>query len=611
MVALINSESSVSLDRQLNSLEHANLIRLAEAQPELEYIFRHALIQENAYHTLVRADRRRVHRAAGEAMEALYEGRDQPPELPPQLAHHFEQAADDARAVRYYALAGEAAMARYANTEAVALLSRALACAERSAPEAATWQRLFTARGRALELNSLFDDALANYQAMGQRGQALGDRHGALAASVLAGQLHATATPLFDPPEAERLAEARALGDEPAEAKILWNQLNLYRFTQRYQQARECGEQSLAIARRAGLKEQAALDLNDLSHVYVGLGRWPEARSASAAAGSLWREPGSINMLADSLSTTALYSSLFGDLAAALNLSQEAHRLSTSIGNLWGQSNSLSAMAWAYWYMGQPDRAIEVSDECIRLGALAGYLVTQVFDRARLAFIYGELGDTEHGLALGRLALQATEHLGGVGFTTILATMTHIQLLTGGVEQAAAIRAMNKASHEPMTWEIDPIMRAQTELRLAQGDAAGALELARAHLDRLQLVDLKLNIPEAQITLAKVLLQLGRAGEAREHLVDARARAEAMRAPMIQWAVLYALGELEAAQGNHAAAEPLWTEAREIVLGILARTPTPELRALFLARPELRALLGDGASHAAEGQPQAPAQPAL
>ena len=139
----------------------------------------------------------------------------------------------------------------------------------------------------------------------------------------------------------------RALGDETTEAKILWNQLNLYRFTQRNAQARLSGERSLEIANRLGLQAQAALTLNDLIHVYANLGLWALERKASNDASRLWRALGNTAMLADSLSTTALYNSLLGDFVTALSQAQEAQRLSLTIGNLWGQSYSFSAMSWA------------------------------------------------------------------------------------------------------------------------------------------------------------------------------------------------------------------------------------------------------------------------
>ncbi|MGH2522606.1 MAG: hypothetical protein ACRDH2_08895 [Anaerolineales bacterium] len=65
----------MTLGNHLSTLETSGLIRLAARQPELEYLFRHALIQEAAYGSLVKADRRNLHRAVGEALERLYPDR--------------------------------------------------------------------------------------------------------------------------------------------------------------------------------------------------------------------------------------------------------------------------------------------------------------------------------------------------------------------------------------------------------------------------------------------------------------------------------------------------------------------------------------------------------
>lgn len=71
----------MSLTDQLNSLERASLIGRAVVQPELEFLFRHNLIQEAAYGSLLPADRRAVHHLAGECLEWLHPEQRSAPEL--------------------------------------------------------------------------------------------------------------------------------------------------------------------------------------------------------------------------------------------------------------------------------------------------------------------------------------------------------------------------------------------------------------------------------------------------------------------------------------------------------------------------------------------------
>ena len=57
--------------QHLTRLETVGLIQQAQIQPELEYLFRHALVRDAAYKSLLNADRKPLHRAVAEALERL------------------------------------------------------------------------------------------------------------------------------------------------------------------------------------------------------------------------------------------------------------------------------------------------------------------------------------------------------------------------------------------------------------------------------------------------------------------------------------------------------------------------------------------------------------
>lgn len=107
----------------LGSLEASGLIQIAALQPELEYLFRHALVQEAAYASLLKQDRRSLHRAAADAILALHPERER--ELAGVIAMHLEQAGEAARAAHYLLIAGEHALQQFANREAIAFYVRA------------------------------------------------------------------------------------------------------------------------------------------------------------------------------------------------------------------------------------------------------------------------------------------------------------------------------------------------------------------------------------------------------------------------------------------------------------------------------------------------------
>jgi len=106
----------VDLINHLSQLETAGLIQVAQISPELEYLFRHTLVQDAVYASLLDTDQRRLHQNVGETLEWLYASRIN--ELAATLAEHFEKAGDTQRALKYHRLAAERAAAAYANQEA-------------------------------------------------------------------------------------------------------------------------------------------------------------------------------------------------------------------------------------------------------------------------------------------------------------------------------------------------------------------------------------------------------------------------------------------------------------------------------------------------------------
>src|SRR5262249_39988443 len=108
----------------LSELEWLGLVVEERGGAAPEYRFRHGLVQEVAYGTLVEARRRSLHRAVGEALVGLY--RDSPGEVYGLLGRHFAEAGEAGRAVEYLLKAADAARAVYADQEAIELYRRAL-----------------------------------------------------------------------------------------------------------------------------------------------------------------------------------------------------------------------------------------------------------------------------------------------------------------------------------------------------------------------------------------------------------------------------------------------------------------------------------------------------
>src|SRR5947209_2492741 len=95
------AEMTTQLDGHLRILQRAELIREEGRDPELEYVFRHALTQEAAYNSILLKRRRQFHRQVGETLETLFADRIE--EYAPVLGRHFYEAGDN-RALKYFTL---------------------------------------------------------------------------------------------------------------------------------------------------------------------------------------------------------------------------------------------------------------------------------------------------------------------------------------------------------------------------------------------------------------------------------------------------------------------------------------------------------------------------
>ena len=126
IVALPPEDYAACTDR----LRHAEFLDQARLFPELELTFRHALLQEVAYGTLLRERRRGLHARIVEIMEARYAANlDDHIE---RLAHHAIEGQLWDKAVTYCRQAGHKALARSAGKEAVEFFERALGIVDES-----------------------------------------------------------------------------------------------------------------------------------------------------------------------------------------------------------------------------------------------------------------------------------------------------------------------------------------------------------------------------------------------------------------------------------------------------------------------------------------------
>jgi predicted ATPase len=201
------------LQQALARLVDAELLYQRGVPPQATYLFKHALIQDAAYQSLLRSTRQQHHQRIAQILEARF------PELcetqPELLAHHYTEAGFMAQAIAYWQRAGQRAVERSANLEAIGHFTKGLA-------------------------------GLATLPETGERTRQELALHTTLGPAMIAIKGYGA------PDVEDTYLRARALCqqvDDPAQlfpvVRGLWNR---YLMRAEHQQARELGEQLLSLA---------------------------------------------------------------------------------------------------------------------------------------------------------------------------------------------------------------------------------------------------------------------------------------------------------------------------------------------------------------------------
>jgi class 3 adenylate cyclase/tetratricopeptide (TPR) repeat protein/ABC-type transport system involved in cytochrome c biogenesis ATPase subunit len=128
LLAALSPVKGTALDEALEQLTKTGLVFRRGTPPAATYTFKHALVQDAAYDSLLKTKRTQLHAQIAQALEQEFSERvTNEPEL---LAHHFTRAGLNERAVSYWSQAGQRALARVALPEAVGHLTTALSINE-------------------------------------------------------------------------------------------------------------------------------------------------------------------------------------------------------------------------------------------------------------------------------------------------------------------------------------------------------------------------------------------------------------------------------------------------------------------------------------------------
>ena len=151
--ALQSAVDDRSLQTALERLAEADLLFVEGAPPNASYRFKHALIRDAAYESLLKSRRQALHRRAAEALlraNAEFEA----------IAHHFTEAGLDDAAIKWWGRAGDQALRRSAFQEAIAHLGKAIAMSDKASGAAPRRADAAASSRRRLKLQTDYGQAM-------------------------------------------------------------------------------------------------------------------------------------------------------------------------------------------------------------------------------------------------------------------------------------------------------------------------------------------------------------------------------------------------------------------------------------------------------------------
>ncbi|MGH2378007.1 MAG: tetratricopeptide repeat protein [Candidatus Limnocylindria bacterium] len=398
-------------------------------------------------------------------------------------------------------------------------------------------------------------------------------------------------TPFLDAKRAEELVVrtidlARARGDRPLLAKLLWNKAQ----ASFWQGAPDMGEpaalESAEIARAIGERDQLGYTLNTLGQIYREKPDLEGAERVLRESIELFRETGNRPMEADSLSTMGFIHLYRSEWSAAVATGEEAFRISDALDNDWGRSYALFTPSFVQTELGDWGRALDSYERCVAFARRAGFTAAQTAVGSDLGLLYALAGDVDRGVA----HLDGVVQMASAGMPQWLpwaqAQLARVLVIKGDLDRADEVlaQAVPRVHGRGNLYMAVDIALARAELALARGHYAEAAEIATT--DRRLATQRALTPFEKDFDLVAgaALLRAGDLPGARAALEVALTAVRASGSRRLLHAILGTLAAVARAEGGTEEAARLQREAAAEVDLIAASLRARGLEERFRAR---------------------------
>ena len=498
LLAAVSPLAEPELEASLARLAESELVYVRGTPPDAAYSFKHALVQDAAYASLLRTDRGPLHERIAKVLEERFpEMSELEPEL---LAHHFAEAGLAERAIPYWAKAGEIATRRWAYREAIAYFDRALA-----------------------SLRALPQTDERNMQE--------------LRLQLLLGQAWIIAAGYTTPQVGVAFDRARELCEEIGDANQLFFALlgswQLYIAKQQLPLASATVERLLSLAR-----EQSSRDLAIEAHVAqlvtaFTLGAFEETLAHSneaIALGELKQDEAYIlsagydgRVIALTGAAWALW--VLGYPDQALLRAQESLAMARRLAHPYSEAMALYCFSWLHVFRHEAGAARELAEQGIALSIEHGFVWTQAFTGVLHGWALAEEGRAPEGVQEIREYLAALEQMGHMLWRPHQEGMLASALSRAGrTDEALDViaKALESARSTGDVEHAAEMYRQEGELTLERGGPGAAAEAEKCFQQAIEVAReqrAKSWELRASVSLAKLWRDQGK-GEAARKLLE-------------------------------------------------------------------------------------------
>ncbi len=388
------------------------LLTYKKATKEVEYLFRHAMIREVVYESILLSRRKVLHKCVGEAIEKLHKKEIE--RFYGVLAHHFTQAGKWKKALDYNLKAGKKAEKEYHNEDAIAHFNKSAEIAEEKLPsERKKLYSAYKSLGDAYGSISSYPIARGYYQ------NAIASI-GTLDKQKLVNALIGIANTYLDQSNYKEVLkivdESYRISHEIKYKLGIATSLRrigaVHQAQGRYDESLKCYEEALKIEKKIGNKRGIARSLNGIGTIYWFQGQYEKALSYYKKSLKITRGIGKKASIPMSLHNIGLIHQDQGRYDEALKCFTEALKIDREVGNKSGIAKCLHSTGRNLHAQGYDEEALKCYTESLEIDREIGNKKDSAFTLNNIGTIYQAQCRYKEALSYYEESFKITKELG-------------------------------------------------------------------------------------------------------------------------------------------------------------------------------------------------------